>query len=98
MECARTSLHCTLHDREGLGMDVRTTGTIGNHHAQTRGKEPRELVFTRSYGAETSVQQRRLNEEENGVWRGLCPGRNGADVWSLFSRDSDIQGRPCFDL
>ena len=52
----------------------------------------------RSYGPETSVQQRRLNEEGNGACRGLFPGQHGANLWPLFSRDSDTEGRSFFDL
>lgn len=75
-----------LHDRAGLGMGVRPTGAVRKHDAQTWWKEPRELIFTRSYGPETSMQQRRLNEEGNGAWRGVFPGQRGADLWPLFSR------------
>ena len=94
VQCARTSLHGRLHDREGLGMGVRPTGAIGDHDAQMWDKESTEFIFTRSSGPETSVQQCRLNEEGNGAWRGLSPGQHGADLCSLFSRDADSEGRP----
>ena len=52
-----------------------------------------EELWTRGFGAATQAEW-----GGNGACRGLFPGQHGADLWPLFSRDSDTEGRSFFDL